>query len=45
MQAGYRLAAFMYRTFDPQNYGMIKVHFFDLAYLELKERIARLLKP
>jgi hypothetical protein len=45
MQAGYRLAAFMNRTFDPQNYGMIKVRYFDLAFLELKERIAMLLKP
>ena len=45
MQAGYRLAAFMNRTFDKQNYGMIKIRYFDLAYTELKERISTLLKP
>jgi hypothetical protein len=45
MQAGYRLAAFMNRTFDQQKYGMIKVRYFDLAFTELKERINTLLKP
>jgi hypothetical protein len=45
VQAGYRLAAFMNRTFDSQRFGVIKVRYFDLAYLELKERIHKLLNP
>jgi len=45
VQAGYRLAAFLNRTFDQQKFGVVRVKYFDLAYAELKERIALLLKP
>lgn len=45
LQAGYRLAAFMNRTFDPRTFGVVKVRYFDLAFLELKERIQKLLTP
>jgi hypothetical protein len=45
VQAGYRLAAFMNRTFDRRSFGLIRASFFDLSYLELKERISKLLGP